>query len=118
MNQIFRYALIMVVSLFAICANGAPVAYSVNSDSGSREQVDKRILHKRHHAIEIEELIEDLYRYLRAVVQIGEQKDVRSVAAEPAFWRVRSKASFVNVRHFGSSTGSLLLSYALSCTLH
>jgi len=38
MNQIFRYALIMVVSLFAICANGAPVAYSVNSDSGSPDQ--------------------------------------------------------------------------------
>ena len=38
MNQISRCALIMVVSLFAICANGAPMAYSVNSDSGSTNQ--------------------------------------------------------------------------------
>jgi len=33
MTRIFRYALLMVVSLFAVSANGAPVAYSVNSDS-------------------------------------------------------------------------------------
>lgn len=33
MTRIFRHALFIVVSLFAISANGAPVAYSVNSDS-------------------------------------------------------------------------------------
>ena len=32
MTRMFRYALLMVVSLFAVSANGAPVAYSVNSD--------------------------------------------------------------------------------------
>lgn len=35
MNKIIRFALIMVVSLFVASANGAPWAYSVNSDSGS-----------------------------------------------------------------------------------
>jgi hypothetical protein len=34
MNKRIRFALIMVVSLFAASANGAPMAYSVNSDSG------------------------------------------------------------------------------------
>lgn len=33
-----RFALLMVASLFAVSANGAPVAYSVNSDSGSANQ--------------------------------------------------------------------------------
>ncbi|MDX2427670.1 MAG: hypothetical protein QNK22_03180 [Xanthomonadales bacterium] len=33
-----RFALLMVASLFAVSANGAPVAYSVNSDSGSENQ--------------------------------------------------------------------------------
>ena len=32
MNLRFNYALIMVVSLFAVNANGAPMAYSINSD--------------------------------------------------------------------------------------
>jgi len=32
MKRIFRYALLLVVPLFAISANGAPMAYSVNSD--------------------------------------------------------------------------------------
>ncbi len=35
MTGIFRNALLTLVSLFAISANGAPVAYSVNSDSGN-----------------------------------------------------------------------------------
>lgn len=34
MNKRIRFASIMVVSLFAASANGAPMAYSVNSDSG------------------------------------------------------------------------------------
>ena len=33
-----RFALLMVASLFAVSANGAPMAYSVNSDSGSENQ--------------------------------------------------------------------------------
>jgi len=35
MNRKFYYALLLLVSLFAINANGAPMAYSVNSDSGN-----------------------------------------------------------------------------------
>lgn len=35
MTKMFRYALLMVVSLFAVSANSAPMAYSVNSDSGT-----------------------------------------------------------------------------------
>jgi len=35
MNLRFCYALIMVVSLFAVNANGAPMAYSINSDSNT-----------------------------------------------------------------------------------
>jgi hypothetical protein len=38
MYQLVRLAIIMVVSLFAVSATGAPVAYSVNSDSGSSNQ--------------------------------------------------------------------------------
>jgi hypothetical protein len=38
MSKKFYYALLMLVSLFAINANGAPLAYSVNSDSGSSNQ--------------------------------------------------------------------------------
>ena len=38
MYKIVRFALIMVCSLFAVCVNGAPLAYSVNSDSGSADQ--------------------------------------------------------------------------------
>ena len=40
MTRIFRYALLMVVSLFAVSANGAPVAYSVNSDSLNSSTTD------------------------------------------------------------------------------
>jgi hypothetical protein len=35
MNLNYRYVLIMLASLFAITANGAPMAFSVNSDSGN-----------------------------------------------------------------------------------
>lgn len=35
MNKKFYYALLVLVSLFVINANGAPMAYSVNSDSGN-----------------------------------------------------------------------------------
>jgi len=38
MTNINCFALLMVASLFAVSANGAPVAYSVNSDSGSTNQ--------------------------------------------------------------------------------
>jgi hypothetical protein len=38
MNKNFYYALLVLVSLFAINANGAPWAYSVNSDSGSSNE--------------------------------------------------------------------------------
>ena len=38
MNKKFYYALLVLVSLFAINANGAPWAYSVNSDSGSSNE--------------------------------------------------------------------------------
>ena len=38
MNKKFYYALLVLVSLFAISANGAPWAYSVNSDSGSSNE--------------------------------------------------------------------------------
>lgn len=40
MTRIFRHALFIVVSLFAISANGAPVAYSVNSDSLNNATTD------------------------------------------------------------------------------
>jgi hypothetical protein len=40
MYKYFCFALILVVSLFAINANGAPMAYSVNSDSGNFENED------------------------------------------------------------------------------
>jgi hypothetical protein len=38
MYKNFRFALLIVVSLFAIGANGAPTVYSVNSDSGTANQ--------------------------------------------------------------------------------
>ncbi|MDH3901649.1 MAG: hypothetical protein OEU84_06000 [Xanthomonadales bacterium] len=38
MTNKYRFALLLVASLFAVSANGAPVAYSVNSDSGSENQ--------------------------------------------------------------------------------
>jgi len=40
MNCTFRNALFVVISLFAASANGAPVAYSVNSDSGNSGTMD------------------------------------------------------------------------------
>ena len=40
MNLRFYYVLIMVVSLFAINANGAPMAYSINSDSNNTTDAD------------------------------------------------------------------------------
>ena len=44
MNKKFYYALLMLVSLFAINANGAPMAYSVNSDSGNLSTEDSLYL--------------------------------------------------------------------------
>ena len=44
MTRIFHYALFMVVSLFAVSANGAPMAYSVNSDSGNEATEDSLYL--------------------------------------------------------------------------
>jgi len=44
MNKIFCHALILVVLLFAASANGAPMAYSVNSDSGVEETEDSLYL--------------------------------------------------------------------------
>jgi len=44
MNKKFYYALLMLVSLFAINANGAPMAYSVNSDSGNISTEDSLYL--------------------------------------------------------------------------
>lgn len=40
MNRIYCYALLLVVSLFAANANSAPMAYSVNSDSGNESVED------------------------------------------------------------------------------
>jgi len=40
MTRINRYVLLTVVSLFAVSANGAPVAYSVNSDSFDNSTTD------------------------------------------------------------------------------
>jgi hypothetical protein len=39
-----RFALLMLTSLFALSANGAPMAYSVNSDSGNLETEDSLYL--------------------------------------------------------------------------
>ena len=44
MNKKFYYALLMLVSLFAINANGAPMAYSVNSDSSNLSTEDSLYL--------------------------------------------------------------------------
>jgi len=44
MNKIFCHALILVVLLFAANANGAPMAYSVNSDSGNESTEDSLYL--------------------------------------------------------------------------
>ncbi len=44
MYKKFHYALIVLVSLFAINANGAPMAYSVNSDSGNLSTEDSLYL--------------------------------------------------------------------------
>ena len=44
MNKKFYYALLVLVSLFAINANGAPMAYSVNSDSGNLSTEDSLYL--------------------------------------------------------------------------
>lgn len=44
MNLKNRFALLMLSSLFAISANGAPMAYSVNSDSGNLETEDSLYL--------------------------------------------------------------------------
>lgn len=40
MNKLFRNALILIVSSFALSANGAPMAFSVNSDSGNPDTED------------------------------------------------------------------------------
>lgn len=40
MYNLFRSALLIVVSSFAICANAAPMAFSVNSDSGNPDTED------------------------------------------------------------------------------
>lgn len=44
MNKKFCYAIFLLVSLFAISANGAPMAYSVNSDSGDMATEDSLYL--------------------------------------------------------------------------
>ena len=44
MNMKISFALFMLVSLFAISANGAPMAYSVNSDSGNTSTEDSLYL--------------------------------------------------------------------------
>jgi len=44
MYKLYRYALILAVTLFAINANGAPMAYSVNSDSGNVSTEDSLYL--------------------------------------------------------------------------
>lgn len=44
MYKKFRIALLLVVSLFAISANGDPMAYSVNSDSGNIDNADSLYL--------------------------------------------------------------------------
>ncbi len=44
MNKLFYYALVLLVSLFAVNANGAPMAYSVNSDSGNESTEDSLYL--------------------------------------------------------------------------
>jgi len=44
MNKKFYYALLLLASLFAISANGAPMAYSVNSDSGNLSAADSLYL--------------------------------------------------------------------------
>lgn len=44
MYREFRIALILIVSLFAISANGDPMAYSINSDSGNTDHADSLYL--------------------------------------------------------------------------
>ena len=44
MNKICRHAILLVVSLFAVNANSAPMAYSVNSDSGNESTEDSLYL--------------------------------------------------------------------------
>jgi len=44
MNKICRYATLLLVSLFAVSANSAPMAYSVNSDSGNESTEDSLYL--------------------------------------------------------------------------
>lgn len=44
MNKFYCYATLLVVSLFATSANSAPMAYSVNSDSGNIETEDSLYL--------------------------------------------------------------------------
>ena len=44
MNKRFRFAILVVASLFALTANGQPMAYSVNSDSGNVDVEDSLYL--------------------------------------------------------------------------
>jgi len=44
MYKNIRFALLVVASLFAVSANGEPMAYSVNSDSGNRDNEDSLYL--------------------------------------------------------------------------
>ena len=44
MFENFRIAIVLLVSLFAVSANGAPMAYSVNSDSGDPDNQDSLYL--------------------------------------------------------------------------
>jgi hypothetical protein len=44
MNMKIRFALLLIVSLFAVSANGAPMAYSVNSDNGTQAIEDSLYL--------------------------------------------------------------------------
>jgi len=44
MNKKFKFALLMLIALFTVSANGAPVAFSVNSDSGNPQAADSLYL--------------------------------------------------------------------------
>jgi hypothetical protein len=98
MYQLVRLALIMVVSLFAVGAAGAPVAYSVNSDSGSANQ-DSLYL------IDLATGTEDLKGKLLTGIPDDARKDTEGLAIAPdgTLWGVddESRTLFPINKEFG-----------------
>ena len=98
MYQIARFTLLMVISLFASSANSAPMAYSVNSDSGSSDQ-DSLYL------IDLATGVEELKGKLVSGIPGDTRRDTEGLAIAPdgTLWGVddESRTLFPINREFG-----------------